>query len=183
MIKDRARVRAGRKSICAVLIEKVLLELETARSGIGANSGNSFALAVLYLCAPAAWAEEYRYAGNVVRVIDGDSPIIDVPDWPAPSRPARVRVTGVNAPESRRGQAKCEIGRELGKQVSAWVRQKLPKGSTVTLIWEGKREKYGRLLGRVLLPDGQDIAEAIVKAGYAVNYDGGRRLGWCRYGR
>jgi hypothetical protein len=26
------------------------------------------------------------------------------------------------------------------------------------------------------MPDGQDMADAIVKAGYAVNYDGGRRL-------
>ena len=30
-------------------------------------------------CTPAAWADEYRYTGNAVRVIDGDSLIIDVP--------------------------------------------------------------------------------------------------------
>ena len=48
----------------------------------------------------------------------------------------------------------------------------------MTLIWEGHREKFGRLLGRVIMPDGQDMAKAIVKAGYAVNYDGGLRLGW-----
>ncbi|TMJ43667.1 MAG: hypothetical protein E6G89_01060 [Alphaproteobacteria bacterium] len=39
--------------------------------------------------------------------------------------------------------------------------------SEVTLIWEGHREEYGRLLGRVFMPDGQDMAKAIVKAGYA----------------
>lgn len=48
----------------------------------------------------------------------------------------------------------------------------------IVLIWEGHREKNGRLLARVMLPDGQDMAEAIVKAGYAVNCDGGWRLGW-----
>jgi endonuclease YncB( thermonuclease family) len=42
--------------------------------------------------------------------------------------------------------------------------------SEVTLIWEGHREKSGRLLGRIIMPDGQDMAKAIVKAGYAVNY-------------
>jgi endonuclease YncB( thermonuclease family) len=89
----------------------------------------------------------------VVRAIDGDSLIVDVPDWPAPFRPARVRISGVNAPESRRGQAKCEIERALGKQVSAWAREKLP-GSEVVLIWEGHREKYDRLLGSFLIsPD------------------------------
>src|SRR5688572_1540769 len=99
----------------------------------------AFALGMLAL---AAQAEDYRYTGNVVRVIDGDSLVIDVPEWPAPFRPSRVRVDGVNAPESRRGKGggKCEIERELGKQVSAWVREKLPRGSEVTLIWEGKRE-------------------------------------------
>lgn len=55
-------------------------------------------------------------------------------------------IIGVSTPETRRGQAKCEIERELGKQVSAWVREKLPKGPEVTPIWEGRREKYGRLL-------------------------------------
>lgn len=35
----------------------------------------------------------------------------------------------------------------------------------------------GRLLGRVLMPDGNDTGAAIVRAGYALNYDGGRRLG------
>jgi len=132
-----------------------------------------------------AMAEPYTYQGYLVRVIDGDSIVIDVPAWPAPFRPARVRIDGVNSPESRRGVggAECEIERNLGKQVSAWLRQKLPKGSAVTLVWEGKREKYGRLLGRIIMPDGQDAAAAIVKAGYAVSYDGGRRLGWCRFGR
>jgi micrococcal nuclease len=144
----------------------------------------ALAIAACLLALPAS-AETYTYQGYLVRVIDGDSLVIDVPDWPAPFRPARVRVDGINAPESRRGKggAKCEIERDLGKQVNAWLRERLPKGSPVTLIWEGKREKYGRLLGKVLMPDGQDIAEAIVKAGYAVNYAGGRRLGWCRYGR
>lgn len=55
-------------------------------------------LVAFYFCAPAAWAEEYRYVGQVVRVIDGDSLIIDVPDWPEHFRPARVRVVGFNAP-------------------------------------------------------------------------------------
>lgn len=79
-------------------------------------------LAALYLCAPAAWAEEHRYTGQVVGVIDADSLIIDVPEWPAPFRPARVRVTGVNTPETRRDQSKREVEHKLGKQVSAGVR-------------------------------------------------------------
>jgi endonuclease YncB( thermonuclease family) len=58
------------------------------------------ACAVLLAVATPALADEYRYSRNVVRVIDGDSLIVDVPDWPAPFRPARVRVSGVNAPET-----------------------------------------------------------------------------------
>lgn len=33
------------------------------------------------------------------------------------------------------------------------------------------------------MPDGQAMGKAIVAAGYAINHDGGRRRGWCRYGR
>src|SRR5687768_9237518 len=97
---------------------------------------SSVVLAV-YIVASTVQAEEYRYIGSVVRVIDGDSLVVDVPEWPAPFRPMRVRATGVNSPESRRGNggAKCDIERELGKQVSGWVRQALPIGSKVTLIW------------------------------------------------
>jgi endonuclease YncB( thermonuclease family) len=66
--------------------------------------GLSTAMLALCLAAPGAYADEYRYTGTVVRVIDGDPLIVDVPEWPALFRPARVRVS--NAPESRRGQAK-----------------------------------------------------------------------------
>jgi hypothetical protein len=48
---------------------------------------------------------------------------------------------------------------------SAWF-EKLPKGSEITLIWEGRREKYGRLLGRVITPEGQYMAETYHRAGY-----------------
>ena len=49
--------------------------------------------------------------------------------------------------------------------MSAWL-EKLPKGSEITLIWEGRREKYGRLLGRVITPEGQYMAETYPRAGY-----------------
>ena len=48
--------------------------------------------------------------------------------------------------------------------MSAWL-EKLPKGSEITLIWEGGREKYDRLLGRVTTPEGQYMAEAYHSAG------------------
>ena len=57
------------------------------------------------------------------------------------------------------------------------MRQKLPKGSEVILIWKGHREKYGRLLGRVIMPDGLDMANAIVKGGLC-----GKRAGSGRGG-
>ena len=64
---------------------------------------SSVVLAV-YIVASTVQAEEYRYIGSVVRVIDGDSLVVDVPEWPAPFRPMRVRATGVNSPESSPGQ-------------------------------------------------------------------------------
>jgi hypothetical protein len=57
-------------------------------------------IALLHTALP-LMADEYRYTGTVVRVIDGDSLIIDVPDWPAPSRPAHV-ISALNSLNSRK---------------------------------------------------------------------------------
>lgn len=122
------------------------------------------------LVASSASSQAYTYPWYVVRVIDGDSLIIDVPEWPAPFRPSRVRVDGVNAPGSRRGrgEAKCEIERGLGKQVSARLREKLPKGTPVTLSGTASGRSTGGCSLRCSCQTGQDAAEAIVKAGYSV---------------
>ena len=56
------------------------------------------------------------------------------------------------------------LSAKLGKQVSAWVREKLPKGPEVTLIWEGRQAWLP--LVRVITPEGQYTAETHHRASH-----------------
>ena len=59
-------------------------------------------------------------------------------------------------------------------EAKAFVETLLPPGTEVLLVSE-KLEKYGRTLGRILLRDGRDIGQEVLKAGLAKPYTGGKR--------
>lgn len=92
--------------------------------------------------------------GRVVHVADGDT--ITVLD--AEQFQHIVRLGGIDAPE--RGQAFGQVSRRhLGQLVH---------GQHVTVDWH-KRDRYGRLVGRVLV-DGKDANLAQIEAGLAWHY-------------
>jgi endonuclease YncB( thermonuclease family) len=106
-------------------------------------------LAVWSLLAGAAHSEEF--VGRVVGVTDGDTLTV------LRGRQAeRVRLEGVDAPE--KGQA-------YGGR--AWrFAADLAFDRTVTVRATG-RDRNGRLLGEVVLPDGRSLNQELVRAGYA----------------
>jgi endonuclease YncB( thermonuclease family) len=89
--------------------------------------------------------------GQVVGITDGDT-IMVLCD----GRPTAVRLHGVDAPE--RGQT-------FGTQAKQFVAA-LTFGKTVTVLRRGI-DRYGRTIGDVTLPDGRDLAQEVVRAGYA----------------
>lgn len=134
------------------------------------------------LSAPAGGAE--RYTAVIVKVIDGDTLRVDVAGWPRPFRPANIRVFGIDAPESLRRNARCEIEQVRGRFVTSYVRELLPKGSAVRLEMISSHEKYGRLLMRVFLANGRNLGAHLLAQRLAVPYRGSRkRYDWCRLGR
>jgi endonuclease YncB( thermonuclease family) len=78
---------------------------------------------------------------------------------------ARVRLAGINAPER---------GTLAGDAATRYVTDLLPAGTEITVI-SHRREKYGRILGAIKLPDGRDLGALLLEAGHAVPYDGGRQ--------
>jgi micrococcal nuclease len=94
------------------------------------------------------------FTGEVVRVIDGDR--IDVLH---DGRPERIRLAGIDAPE--RGQP---FGKEAKQVTSALAFHK-----AVTVNVRG-RDSYGRIIGRVVLPDGTILNHELVKQGLAWQY-------------
>jgi len=98
---------------------------------------------------------------KVTRVIDGDTFVILNND----GSDEKIRLTGVNAPESRNtGKKKKE---EFGIESKAFL-TKFLTGKSVRLEFDvQKTDRYGRTLAYVYLEDGTFLNEYLVKEGYA----------------
>jgi len=102
---------------------------------------------------------------EVKRVIDGDT--IDVLEN---GRTIRVRLIGINAPESVDPRKPVEC---FGSEASRKLKDILPAGTQVRLEADSSQDaqdKYGRTLAYVFLPDGTDINELMVAEGFAREY-------------
>ncbi len=110
----------------------------------------------------------YQYNAIIVSNYDADTARLDIDlgfgNW-TKSQP--IRVYGIDAPEMKT---------EEGKAAKAFVSTLIPPGTKVVLTtFKDAKEKYGRYLGKITLPDGSDLAETIVAAGHAHTYFGGTR--------
>ena len=94
---------------------------------------------------------EPEFTGRVVGIVDGDT--IDVLHN---GKAKRVRLYGIDCPE--REQA-------YGKKAK-WFTSDLAFRKTVTVIVKD-RDRYGRTIGEVILPNGKSLNNELVRAGYA----------------
>ncbi len=110
----------------------------------------------------------FAYECTVQRVIDGDTFVC--------SR-EKVRLIGVDTPESklnRRAYKQRSFGDvntviRLGKLAKKFTETLIPPGTIVKLEFDvQKRDKYGRLLAYVWLPDGRMLNKVLLEEGYAV---------------
>lgn len=102
----------------------------------------------LYQASPPSPAQS-DFTGRCVGVTDGDT--IRVLHA---GREERVRLFGIDCPE--RGQAYHSATREFTSELAL--------GRTLRVQWRG-RDRYGRVLGWVELPDGRILNVEIVRAG------------------
>ena len=112
----------------------------------------------------------------VVRVIDGDSLVVDIPSFPPViGSKITVRIAGCDTPELR--DKRPEI-KALAQSARAFTAGMAPPGSVVWLR-DIRRDKYFRLLARVETECG-DIAGGLLELGFAVPYGGGKKRAWKR---
>jgi endonuclease YncB( thermonuclease family) len=100
---------------------------------------------------------------SVVNVVDGDTIDIDVPDGKYDH--TRIRLWGIDTPETK----STKYGVMYFGPEAAEFAAKLALGRQVTVYLEGRRtrDKYGRLLAYVLLPEGGFLNEVLVAEGFA----------------
>jgi micrococcal nuclease len=104
----------------------------------------------------------------VVRIVDGDTVYVALPRPPEGlGTRERLRLLGVDSPET--GQPNPAVPR-LARAASEFTRRRL-KGRVVHLAFDWRlRDRYGRLLAYVYLPDGSCHNAELLREGYAHAY-------------
>jgi micrococcal nuclease len=102
---------------------------------------------------------------SVVRVVDGDTVDVQLGD----GRTERVRLIGIDSPEvvDPRTPVQC-----FGREASVHAHELLD-GQAVSLELDssqGERDRYGRTLGYLWLPDGRNFGEVMIADGFAHEY-------------
>jgi micrococcal nuclease len=118
---------------------------------------------------------EYRVK-KVVKVVDGDTIDVDIDLGFSVSFFSRVRLAGIDTPESRTINLKEKA---LGLEVKEKLKKELAAAKDVVIKTEkpDSSEKYGRILGWVFL-DGSDVSlnQKLINEGYAWTYGGGTKI-------
>ena len=113
----------------------------------------------------------YEYKAIVERVVDGDTidVIIDLgfKTW----KKVRVRMEGINTPESRTRDLEEKARGLAAKQ---FVKDTLAKHENSFILQSHGVGKYGRCLGEIILNE-VNLNDLLITEGHAVKYDGGKR--------
>jgi micrococcal nuclease len=110
----------------------------------------------------------YEYTATIIKVVDGDTVHLDVDLGFDIKRKDSFRLMGINAPEMKTPEG--IVSRNHLCELLNW-----PANSAVVVTThKDQREKYGRYLATLFI-DGKNINDAMVEAGEAVPYSGGKR--------
>ena len=115
----------------------------------------------------------YQYKCKIIKVLDGDTVDIDLDlGFKIILSNQRVRMAGVDTPESRTAIAEEKVRGLLSKKKLA---EKLPIGSwqiIETQKPDSNDDKFGRILGVFILEDGTRVNDWLIQNNYAVQYKG-----------
>ena len=117
---------------------------------------------------------EYRVK-QVLKVVDGDTIDVVIDLGFDISYTSRVRLAGIDTPESRTTDAREKI---LGLEVKEYLKKALEGATDIVIRTEkaDSSEKYGRILGWLFVnKETGSLNMELVNKGYAWTYDGGAK--------
>lgn len=112
---------------------------------------------------------------HVVRVLDGDTFEADARVWPGHSVRVKIRIRGIDAPETR---SRCEAEKAAGLH-ARHVLERLIGDEPVSISNIGGDKYYGRVLADVSTASGTAIAPALLDLAVVRPYAGGKRESRC----
>jgi micrococcal nuclease len=116
----------------------------------------------------------YEYKATIDRWVDGDTVDVDIDlGFDVVLRDQRVRLYGINTPESRTRDLEEKA---KGLAAKARVNEMAPVGTVVTLLTHkyDAKGKFGRILGAIVTDDGT-VNQMLLEEGHATEYFGGKK--------
>ena len=112
---------------------------------------------------------------SVLKVVDGDTIDAAIDLGFDISLTKRIRLAGVDTPESRTTDLKEKA---MGLESKEWLKKKLEGAKDIIIKTElpDSTEKYGRIIGHLFI-NGQETSlnNQMITEGYALAYDGGTK--------
>jgi micrococcal nuclease len=112
---------------------------------------------------------------SVTKVVDGDTIDADIDLGFDISLTKRIRLAGIDTPESRTTNLKEKA---LGLESKEWMKKTLAGAKDILIKTElpDSTEKYGRIIGHLFI-NGQETSlnNQMIAEGYALAYDGGTK--------
>ena len=112
---------------------------------------------------------------SVLKVVDGDTIDASIDLGFDISLSKRIRLAGIDAPESRTTNLKEKA---LGLESKEWLKKSLEGAKDILIKTEkpDSTEKYGRIIGHLFI-NGQDTSlnNQMIDEGYALAYEGGKK--------
>ena len=119
----------------------------------------------------------HEYKVKIVKVVDGDTVDVDIDlgfgIW---LHKERVRVMGIDTPESRTSDAVEKVfGLAAKARLSSLLGAEAILQTQVSKKGEDMKGKFGRVLGNFVSLNGEKCAAVLVREGHAVAYQGGSK--------
>ncbi|MFN3363489.1 MAG: thermonuclease family protein [Allorhizobium sp.] len=108
-------------------------------------------------------------AAEVVKVIDGDTVLVEAMPWPDHKVSTYVRLRGIDAPELK---SKCAAFREAALKAKSELTSLVNGRVTVQLTAISGDKYFGRVVADLTLADGSRPADRLLAAGLAEPYAG-----------
>ena len=117
----------------------------------------------------------YEYKVNILKVVDGDIVDVDIDlGFGVWLRNERVRIVGIDCPESRTSDRIEKVFGEAAKQrLTSLLSSEATLISQVSKMGENMKGKFGRILGDFKTINDQIISTTLMEEGHAVAYNGG----------
>ena len=126
-------------------------------------------IGVLFILLSTSLNAQTRDIPRVHNVYDGDT----FRGYTSPNRHEPIRIKGVDTPELK---GACDSEIKAAYRARDYLKKRLSNAKSIQLLNPG-RDKYNRVLA-VVLVDGRDIAQDIIKNGYGRKWRG-KRESWC----